>query len=75
MSNPANNDFLRDLTRRTFFKQMGYGIGGLALSSILAESVMAQAHAASGADMVTVAVPNNASAYCRIPSSNSWLDM
>ena len=33
---------LRDLTRRTFFKQIGYGIGGLALSSLLAESLFAQ---------------------------------
>jgi hypothetical protein len=37
--NPQNA--LRDLTRRTFFKQVGYGIGGLALSSILGESLMA----------------------------------
>jgi len=32
---------LKEITRRTFFKQMGYGIGGLALSNILLESVMA----------------------------------
>lgn len=32
---------LQQLTRRTFFKQVGYGIGGLALSSLLGESVFA----------------------------------
>jgi len=36
-----NNEHLRDITRRTFFKQVGYGIGGLALSSLLAETVLA----------------------------------
>lgn len=37
------NDHLKDITRRTFFKQVGYGIGGLALNSLMAESLMAQA--------------------------------
>lgn len=32
---------LRDITRRTFFKQVGYGIGGVALSSLLSESLWA----------------------------------
>ena len=32
---------LREITRRTFFQQVGYGIGGLALSSILSESLFA----------------------------------
>lgn len=36
-----NNDQLREITRRTFFKQVGYGIGGLALSSLLTESLLA----------------------------------
>ncbi|AIE86098.1 DUF1501 domain-containing protein [Fimbriimonas ginsengisoli] len=36
------SDFLlREITRRTFFKQVGYGIGGVALSSLLAEGLMA----------------------------------
>jgi len=45
---PSMHDFefeqtvLRDMTRRTFFKQIGYGIGGLALSSLLADSPLAQ---------------------------------
>ncbi|HWD40632.1 MAG TPA: DUF1501 domain-containing protein [Fimbriimonas sp.] len=42
MSNPEHINPLLDLTRRTFFKQVGYGIGGLALSSLLAQSVYAQ---------------------------------
>jgi len=36
-----NQHQLRDLTRRTFFKQVGYGIGGMALSSLLSESLFA----------------------------------
>jgi hypothetical protein len=36
-----NDQRLRDLTRRTFFKQVGYGIGGLALSNLLAETLLA----------------------------------
>lgn len=32
---------LRELTRRTFFKELGYGIGSLALSQILHESLFA----------------------------------
>jgi len=40
------HDHLKDLTRRTFFKQVGYGIGGLALSSLLGESLFAQQAAA-----------------------------
>jgi hypothetical protein len=36
-----DNEQLRDITRRTFFKQVGYGIGGLALSSLLAETLLA----------------------------------
>lgn len=35
------HDPLKELTRRTFFKQVGYGIGGLALSNLLAESLFA----------------------------------
>jgi hypothetical protein len=38
-SNPQNP--LRDLTRRTFFKHVGYGIGGVALTSLMGESLMA----------------------------------
>jgi hypothetical protein len=36
-----NERLLRDLTRRTFFKQVGYGIGGMALTSLLSESLFA----------------------------------
>lgn len=35
-------DALRNLTRRTFFKEVGYGIGGLALSQLLVESAFAK---------------------------------
>ncbi len=41
--NEREQQLLRDLTRRTFFKQVGYGIGGLALSSLLPSSVFASA--------------------------------
>lgn len=34
-------EHLKQITRRTLFKQVGYGIGGLALSSMLAESLFA----------------------------------
>lgn len=34
-------DPLRSLTRRTFFKEMGYGIGALALNNLLAENLLA----------------------------------
>jgi hypothetical protein len=37
-----HRDTLKDITRRTLFKQVGYGIGGLALSSLLSESLWAQ---------------------------------
>ncbi len=36
------NDPLRDLTRRTFFKQVGYGIGSLALSSLMLDNALAE---------------------------------
>jgi hypothetical protein len=36
-----DHDLLKEITRRTFFKQVGYGIGGLALSSLLAEGALA----------------------------------
>ncbi|MBI5707248.1 MAG: DUF1501 domain-containing protein [Armatimonadetes bacterium] len=35
------NDRLNQLTRRTFFKEVGYGVGGLALSSMLAQQGLA----------------------------------
>jgi hypothetical protein len=38
----SQQEILKRLTRRTLFKQVGYGIGGLALSTMLAESVYAQ---------------------------------
>src|SRR5579863_1440819 len=41
MHDPRQQEILREITRRTFFKQVGYGIGGLALSSLLSESVFA----------------------------------
>ena len=36
-----NQDSLRQLTRRTFFKELGYGIGGVALSNLLIENGLA----------------------------------
>jgi len=33
-------EILKEITRRTFFKQVGYGIGGVALSNLLLESVL-----------------------------------
>jgi hypothetical protein len=36
------NENLREITRRHFFKQTGFGIGGLALSSLLNENLFAQ---------------------------------
>lgn len=36
-----NEEILKEITRRTFFKQIGYGIGGLALSNLLLESGLA----------------------------------
>jgi hypothetical protein len=41
MHDPRQQEILREITRRTFFKQVGYGIGGLALSSLLTESLFA----------------------------------
>ncbi len=35
-------EILRQITRRTFFKEVGYGIGGLALSGMLADVAAAQ---------------------------------
>lgn len=43
----SNND-LRFLTRRTFFKEIGFGIGGMALSQLLVEAVGAQPQSAPG---------------------------
>lgn len=37
----SNHD-LKRVTRRTFFKEVGYGIGGVALTSLLAEAGLAQ---------------------------------
>src|SRR6185503_11098774 len=36
------HDALRKLTRRALFKEMGYGIGGLALANLLLENASAQ---------------------------------
>ncbi|MCI0662903.1 MAG: DUF1501 domain-containing protein [Acidobacteria bacterium] len=41
-----NNESLRRETRRHFFKQAGFGIGAMALSSLFGESVTAQANKA-----------------------------
>lgn len=35
------DNFLRDITRRTFFKQVGFGLGGVALSNLLMETAEA----------------------------------
>ncbi len=37
--NEFEQSILRDLTRRTFFKQVGYGLGGVALSSMMLNNV------------------------------------
>src|SRR5262245_9931088 len=39
-----NNESLRQVTRRHFFKQAGFGIGAMALSSLLDEGAIAQAN-------------------------------
>ncbi|RYG34372.1 DUF1501 domain-containing protein [bacterium] len=36
-----HEEILREITRRTFFKQVGYGIGGLALPSLMGDSLFA----------------------------------
>ena len=36
-----NEDALREITRRTLFRQIGYGIGGVALSSLLSSEAFA----------------------------------
>ena len=41
MEDQQQQAILREITRRTFFKQAGYGIGGLALSSLLSETLFA----------------------------------
>ena len=38
-----HDEILKDITRRTFFRQMGYGIGGVALSNLLLENAFALA--------------------------------
>jgi hypothetical protein len=43
MKNPLQSPLLRAVTRRHFFKQSGFGIGGLALSALLDERLLAQA--------------------------------
>ena len=43
MSGEFERRVIRDITRRTFFKQVGYGMGGIALSSLMTESLFAQA--------------------------------
>jgi hypothetical protein len=43
MRDERQEDTLRTITRRTFFKQVGYGIGGIALSNLLLEQALAQA--------------------------------
>ena len=37
-----NEETLKEITRRTLFKQIGYGLGGVALSSLLATEGFAQ---------------------------------
>jgi hypothetical protein len=43
MSEHKRDIRLRELTRRTFFKEVGYGIGGIALGSLLGETAFASA--------------------------------
>lgn len=42
MSHDEQNHDLRRITRRALFREMGYGIGGLALANLLAENASAQ---------------------------------
>lgn len=42
MGRREDDIILQDITRRTFFRQMGYGIGGAALTALLAEQGLAQ---------------------------------
>ena len=39
--NEFEQEILRQITRRTLFKQVGYGLGGVALSSMLSEGLLA----------------------------------
>ena len=41
MNQDQHNEILREITRRTLFKQASYGIGSLALSSMLLDSAFA----------------------------------
>jgi hypothetical protein len=43
-----DNELLKEITRRTFFKKVGYGIGGIALTSMLGESALAALGSAQG---------------------------
>jgi len=38
MNDNFEQEILKQITRRTFFKQVGYGMGGLALSSLMREA-------------------------------------
>ena len=48
--NQAHDDLLRTKTRRHFLKESGAGIGGIALASLLAESVGVRAADITPAD-------------------------
>ncbi len=47
MNDPVQDELLKTITRRMLFKQIGYGIGGVALSSLLMDS-FAQAQSPQG---------------------------
>ncbi|MGV3613971.1 MAG: DUF1501 domain-containing protein [Fimbriimonas sp.] len=47
MHDPIQQELLKQITRRTLFKQIGYGLGSVALSSLLAESAFGLADGSS----------------------------
>src|SRR5262249_11760510 len=51
-------EILRQITRRTLFKQVGYFLGGVALSSMLSESLMAALTPAQGLNPLSPKKPH-----------------
>jgi len=49
MFDTHDSDALRRFTRRTFFKEVGYGVGSLALLSMLSDPAQAMAHLVASA--------------------------
>lgn len=73
-------EILRRITRRTFFKEVGYGIGGLALTSMLSEPVLAALQAQARTDPFAPRPPHfkaraKAVIYLFMAGAPSQLDM